>query len=325
MFGTAWRAVGAALIVLTLAAAGTAQAAPPRAHIVSVSTESATRSAVWVYSPAMGRNIKVFVLTPRTADGPRPTLYLLDGAGARGNDSDWLRAGGAEEFFADKNVTVVLPTGAYGSFYTDWENRDPSVGKPMWETFLTQELPPLIDARFDSTGDRGIAGVSMGGQAAFTLASRAPGLYRAVGSLSGCPPVSSPDGEAYVRATLSRAGANADNMWGPVGSGGWRDHDPARRLDQLRGKTLFLYAGAGQLGPADIKRDVTPEEGLYQVVLAASSAFEVAAYNCSEQFASRLQAADLPFTDRMQAVGTHHWYYWAKELPNLWQALSPAL
>ncbi|MAU80924.1 MAG: hypothetical protein CME34_03465 [Gordonia sp.] len=145
----------------------------------------------------------------------------------RGRTSDWLRAGGAEEFFADKDVTVVLPTGAYGTFYTDWERRDPSVGKPTWEIFLTQELPPLIDAGFDcrrQTGDRG--------------------------------------------ATPSLTGANADNMWGPVGSGGWRDHAPARRLDQLRGKTLFLYAGAGQLGPADIKRDVTPDEGLYQVVLA---------------------------------------------------------
>ncbi|MXP20785.1 esterase family protein [Gordonia sp. HNM0687] len=325
MLRAAWRAACAVcLILVSTVAVGTADA-EPQAHITAVVQETDTRSAVWVDSPALGRSIKVFVLTPRRVNGPRPILYLLDGAGARGNDSDWLRAGGAEEFFADKDVTVVLPTGAYGTFYTDWERRDPAVGKPMWETFLTKELPPLIDTRFDSTGRRAIAGVSMGGQAAFTLASRAPHLYRAVGSLSGCPPVSSPEGEAYVRATLSRAGANADNMWGPVGTDGWRAHDPARRLDELRGKTLFLYAGAGRLGPADIKRDVTPEEGLYQVVLAASSAFEVAAHNCSQQFGAQLRAAGLPFTDAVQVVGTHHWYYWAKELSTMWDAVSPAL
>ncbi|WP_418930441.1 alpha/beta hydrolase [Gordonia hongkongensis] len=306
-------------------AAAPAAAAPVAPRVVSVVQESPTRAAVWVYSAAMAKNIKLFVLTPRTKTGPRPTLYLLDGAGSRGNDSGWRGAGNADEFFADKDVNVVLPTGAYGSQYADWQRRDPHVGQPMWETFLTRELPPLIDARFESNGSRGIAGVSMGGQAAFTLASRAPSLYRAVASISGCPPVSSPQGESYVRATLARGGANADNLWGPVGSAGWRDHDPALHLDRLRGKALYLYSGAGRLGPADLKRNVTPEEGLYQVVLAASSAFEIATSDCSRRFAGLLRGAGLPFTDALQEVGTHHWYYWEKELPNMWAAISPAL
>ncbi|MGC5256488.1 alpha/beta hydrolase [Gordonia sp. DT218] len=313
------------LSALCLGVCGTAEAAPREARILSVAQETATRAGVWVYSAAMDKKVKVFVLTPRHKTGPRPTLYMLDGAGARGDSSGWLEAGNVEKFFADKDVTVVLPTGAYGTFYTDWERRDPTVGKPMWETFLTKELPPLIDARFDSDGSRGIAGVSMGGQAAYTLASRAPTLYRAVASLSGCPPVSSPEGEAYVRATLARGGANADNMWGPVGSAGWREHDPALRLDRLRGKKLYLYSGAGRLGPADIKRQVTPEEGLYQVVLAASATFEIATSNCSQRFAGELRGAGLPFTDALQVVGTHHWYYWAKDLPRMWNAISPAL
>ncbi|WP_245404256.1 alpha/beta hydrolase family protein [Gordonia sp. 'Campus'] len=306
-------------------AAGPAAGAPAHSRIVSVVQESATRAQVWVYSAAMDKQIKLFVLTPRTTTGPRPTLYLLDGAGSRGNTSGWREAGSVDEFFADKDVTVVLPTGAYGTQYADWERRDPKVGKPMWETFLTRELPPLIDSRFESDGSRAIAGVSMGGQAAFTLAARAPWLYRAVASLSGCPPVSSPQGEAYVRATLARGGFDADNMWGPVGSRGWRDHDPARHLERLRGKTLYLYSGAGRLGPADVARDVTPEEGLYQAVLAASSAFEVATDDCSRRFAGQLRDAGLPYIDGLRTVGTHHWYYWAQELPRMWTAIAPAL
>ncbi|AZG48658.1 alpha/beta hydrolase [Gordonia insulae] len=322
-----WR-VATVMCLTTLCvatAAATAEAAPQGAYITSFVQETATRAGVWVHSAAMNKNIKVFVLTPRHTTGPRPTLYLLDGAGARGEDSGWLEAGNAERYFADKDVNVVLPTGAYGTFYADWERRDPVVGKPMWETFLTKELPPLIDDRFDSTGSRAIAGVSMGGQAAFTIASQAPTLYKAVASLSGCPPVSSPEGEAYVRATLARAGADAGNMWGPVGSAGWRDHDPALHLDRFRGKKLYLYSGAGRLGPADMKRQVTPEEGLYQVVLAASATFEIATSTCSQRFAEDLHNAGLPFTDALQVVGTHHWYYWAKDLPRMWDSISPAL
>lgn len=326
MFRTIVRAaVVVCLTTMGVATAGVAEAAPAQARITSITQETPTRAGVWVYSAAMNKKIKVFVLTPRHSTGPRPTLYMLDGAGARGQTSGWLEATDIEKYFADKDVTVVLPTGAYGTFYADWERPDPKVGRPLWETFLTKELPPLLDARFESNGSRGIAGVSMGGQAAFTLASRAPHLYRAVASLSGCPPVSTPEGESYVRATLARGGANAENMWGPFGSQGWRDHDPALRLDALRGKKLYLYSGAGQLGPADMNRNVTPEEGLYQVVLAASAAFEIATSQCSHRFAGQLRDAGLPYTDALQPVGTHHWYYWAKELPRMWQAISPAL
>ena len=61
----------------------------------------------------------------------------------------WLRKGGAAEFFRDKNVNVVLPLAGPGSFYADWQRDDPKLGRYKWETFLTQELPPLIDEEFD--------------------------------------------------------------------------------------------------------------------------------------------------------------------------------
>ncbi|WP_419232735.1 alpha/beta hydrolase [Gordonia sp. CPCC 205515] len=307
-----------------------AAAAPQDARIVSVTQETPTRASVWTYSPSMHKQIKVYVLTPRhrtpsSVPPNRPTLYLLDGAGAKGNVSDWLRVGGAEQYFADQDATVVLPVGAYGTFYADWERADPRVGKPMWETFLTRELPPLIDARFGGGDRNAIAGVSMGGQAAYSLAARHPSLYRAVASLSSCPRTSTPAGEAFVRATIARGGADADNMWGPPGSPGWRAHDPGLRLDALRGKRLYLYAGEGQLGPADTTRTVTPEEGAYQVVLATSAALEVAAYDCSQQFATQIRNQRLPFVDGFTAVGTHHWYYWARQLPHMWEAMSPGL
>ena len=66
----------------------------------------------------------------------------------------------------------------------------------------------------------------MGGQAAFALATRNPDLYRGVASLSGCPPVSEPANEAYVRTTVAKSGGDANNMWGPTGGKRWKANDP---------------------------------------------------------------------------------------------------
>ncbi|MDJ0114615.1 alpha/beta hydrolase-fold protein, partial [Rhodococcus erythropolis] len=77
---------------------------------------------------------------------PRPTLYLLNGAGGGEDRATWQRQTDVNEFFADKNVNVVTPLEGAFSYYTDWVNDDPSLGRQKWQTFLTQELPPVIDA-----------------------------------------------------------------------------------------------------------------------------------------------------------------------------------
>jgi hypothetical protein len=58
------------------------------------------------------------VLLPADRSRPRPTLYMLDGRGASENASSWIEHGHAVEFFADKNVNVVLTTGGPANLYT---------------------------------------------------------------------------------------------------------------------------------------------------------------------------------------------------------------
>ena len=82
------------------------------------------RAAVWVDSPAMGRAIQVQVLLPAAQAVSRPTLYMLDGVSA-GKESDykestWTQKTDIVNFFADKQVNVVLPVGGSSSYYTDW-------------------------------------------------------------------------------------------------------------------------------------------------------------------------------------------------------------
>lgn len=128
----------------------------------------------------MGRTVQVQVLLPARRDSPRPTVYMLDGRSAAAEVNNWTARGGALSFFADKNVNVAFTLGGPASYYTDWLHSDPKLGTHRWETFLTRELPLLIDARFDGDGMNGLEGVSMGAEAAMMLATRNPGLYRAV-------------------------------------------------------------------------------------------------------------------------------------------------
>lgn len=303
-----------------------ANAAPvPVAKIAKVQKLGPLRTDIWVTSPSMKTKIKLSVLTPADASGPRPTVYMLDGAGAEGDVSDWITKGHAGRFFAGKNVNVVLPTGGKGSFYTDWQKHDPKVGQPMWETFLAKELPPLINKQFDGNGRNAVIGLSMGGQAAFALTIRHPSTYSGLASLSGCPPVSGAANEAYVRTTVGRDGGDATNMWGPFGSAGWDAHDPAKHLDALRGKNIFLAAGSGAIGPLDLQRRIEPDEGPPEAVTASSSALELGAYRCSLEFAATMRANNVRYTDGFRLIGTHTWAYWEQDLPAAWRTVSRGL
>ncbi|MCF8569269.1 esterase family protein [Gordonia sp. HY002] len=324
------RSVAVAAVVAAaamLAPTAIAQASPSKkdvARIVALKKVSTHRVDLSVDSPSMGEKVKVTVLTPG-GDAPRPALYMLDGSEAGENVSDWITKGGAGRYFAGRNVNVVLPAGGAASFYTNWKHEDKVVGKPQWETFLTKELPPLIDAKFSGSGRNGILGLSMGGQSAFALTTRHPDLYQGVASLSGCPPITGPANEAYVRATLGQTGADAVNMWGRPGGATWRAHDPAYRIDTLRGKAIFLSSGSGAIGPLDLKADIDPKDGPEDAQIAAGSALEVGANRCSLEFAAQLRVKDIPFQSNFRLIGTHRWDYWKQDLPRAWQALAPAL
>ncbi|WP_226995722.1 alpha/beta hydrolase [Gordonia phthalatica] len=314
--------VAAAGLLITMGNAP-AQAAPG-AHVVAEKVRSIHRVDLTIKSPSMDEPVPVTVLSPG-GSAPRPTVYLLDGADGGEKVSDWITKGGAERFFAGRNVNVVLPAGGAGSFYTNWIATDAKLGKPQWETFLADELPKLIDAKFSGSGSNAVMGLSMGGQSAFALATRHPKLYRGVASMSGCPMISGQANEAYVRATVAKSGADPNKMWGAPGSANWRAHDPSKNLKALRGKALFISSGTGAIGPQDLTQKRDPKDGPEDVQIAAGSGLEMGANRCSLEFATLLRSRDIPFTSGFRLIGTHSWTYWKQDLPKAWEALKPAL
>src|SRR5699024_5465661 len=182
-----WKVLGVAGAAAAMMCTPVAAAATPvdgGAHAVSQDRVHRLE----VYSAAMDRDVPVTVLAPADADRPAGVFYLLDGDSGQTEGNNWLPPdkGGAMQFFADTDVYAVFPTGGTGTLYTDWQHEHPEFGTVKWETFLTEELPAVIEQRFATNGRRAIGGISSGAQGALLLAARNPGLYDAVAGYSGC-------------------------------------------------------------------------------------------------------------------------------------------
>ncbi|NNH73163.1 esterase family protein [Nocardia uniformis] len=275
---------------------------------------------VHVQSRAMNRVVEVQVLLPADRSRPRPTVYMLDGRGAPENDSNWTAHGRAVEFFADKNVNVVLTTGGPANLYTDWQRRDDVLGTNKWETFLTRELPPLIDAEFDGNGRNGIQGVSMGAEASMMLAFRNPGLYSVVAAHSGCYSLGSGAGQARARGIVATYGGNADNMFGTPTDPDWYAHDVMAHANELRGTALYLSSGSGIPGEHDVPGRVDLPDAI-----TVGGPLEAGAYACTLALANRLAELQIPATVRQRPTGTHSWPYWTDELAGSWPTIATAL
>ncbi|MCM6772936.1 esterase family protein [Nocardia sp. CDC159] len=314
------RAVAVVVLAVTLGVGAPLSGPVPgasAARIVRIDDLGPRRSAVLIDSPAMDRAVQVQVLHP-PGGGARPTYYLLDGLDPGTGQSTWTNATDAENFFAGKNVNVVLPLGGQASYYTDWQRDDPRFGRYRWETFLTRELPPIIDAAFAGNGVNAIGGLSMGGIAAFVLAARHPGRYRAVAGYSACPDLGLAQGAMLF--SIANRGGDPANMWGPPGSPAWAEHDPALLADRLRGKTIYLSTGTGIPGPheAEIKPQL-PENIFF------GGPIEAGVDACVTAFEQRLRGMDIPARVDHSPVGTHSWSYWQDTLHGSWSSLAPAL
>lgn len=311
----------AVLVVTVLGGALSAHAAPATGAYVAGTVPVSDRvTRVLVYSPSMDRVIPADVVHP-TAGGPAPTFYLLTGIGGGEDGISWFNNTTVAQFFADKHVNVVLPVGGKFSMYTDWIADDPVLGRNKWQTFLTREMPPVIDRMFGTTGVNAIGGVSMGAGPVLDLAVQAPDVYRAVGSYSGCAQTSDPNGQAMVRSMVElRGGGNAANMWGPSGGPMWIQHDPVVQAERLRGKALYLSAASGVPGPID---DHDPLLSIPQAI--GGGVVEAITQGCTAVMDARLRSLGIPATVVYRNQGSHSWGLFEAEMQDSWAVIGPAI
>ncbi|MDL9938044.1 alpha/beta hydrolase family protein [Gordonia sp. ABSL1-1] len=304
------------------------EADPNVARIDTVVHDGPQQATVIVYSAAMHKLIPVNVLRPKDAGKPAPTLYLLNGAGGGEDSATWAAKTSYVEFFKDKHVNVVTPIGGAFSYYTDWQRDDPVLGRNKWTTFLTKELPPLIDKEFETTKVNSIAGISMAGTSVLNLAIAAPKLYRSVAAYSGCARTSDPLGQAYIRMVVADRGqGNLNNMWGPPGARGWRDNDPYINAAKLRGTKVYMTSGTGLPGPYDRLDSPLVNGDLFtlgnQMILGGL--IEAAVNQCTQQMSARLHQLRIPNKVLTRPNGTHSWAYWEHDLHATWPLLAADL
>ncbi len=323
-------AVASTSVLATPVSAAPVHAGPPtvnpetaRSHLVRVESRGSHWDRLYVESGSMRRVIAVDVLHG-AGPGPRPTLYLLDGVDGAPT-SDWLTKGGAAQFFSNKPVDVVLPGDGVGSMYSDWDHYDSNLGMNRWETFLIDELPPIVEGYLHSDGRRAIAGVSMGAQGAMMLAQRHPGFFRAVAGMSGCYSTADDVGQAVTALTVASRGGNPENLWGPPGSRQWRAHDSYLGAEALRGTSIYLSAATGVPSVQDLlAAAAAPDMSAALQRAGGGSALEAGALTCTDRFAHRLSQLNIPATVEYRPAGTHSWSDFAEALPPAWNAIARA-
>ncbi|WP_083864716.1 alpha/beta hydrolase [Nocardia brevicatena] len=324
-----------ALVAVSILVATPHATAESGAHIVTRGPGTGRSVEITVHSPSMQRDIAVRVLRPADTATPAPTLYLLNGAGGGEDAASWSAQTDITDFFADKHVNVVIPQEGAFSYYTDWQQTDDGLaehlennGRNMWSTFLTEELPPVIDSTFAGTGANAIAGISMAATSVLDLTVRAPHLYRAAAAYSGCAMTSDPLGQLFVTLVVGLGGGDAENMWGPTGGPGWREHDPYVQAHRLPDIPMYISSGTGLPGrydTADNPRLRGDNRLLWNQLLVGGGIEAVTDY-CTRALQRRTQ--ELGRTDivyDLRPAGTHSWGYWEDDLHRSWPLLAAAL
>lgn len=279
-----------------------------------------------VTSAAMQREIVLEVLPSRVTDeGPAPVLYLLDGVDSVEGNSGWKRAGNMPARMAEENVHLVTPTGGPSSYWSDWQSEDEVFGYNKWETFLTEELPDLVEAELATRGTKhngknGIAGASMGAQAAMHLAATYPELYDGVMALSGYYSTTDELGYQSVRGSVDGRGGDSANMWGPRGSDLWKYHDTISHPKGLEGTAVYFATGGLAISEGDLRNYGDDYFAMLQGLVLEKGVIEGA-----RSFSRELDRHGIAHRVDYGDEGLHGWQTFVDYIPPGWNHIKPAL
>ena len=190
-------------------------------------------------------------LPPQVLKGyPAPVLYFLSGLHSDG--SELIRQTGIQRFAAQWNIIVVFPdTSPRGSHISDSANEfigqgagfyvdaaeQPWAAHYQMYSHISRELPDWVERHFPATQERSIAGFSMGGHGALSIALKNPSRYVAVSAFA---PLCHP--------TASRGGKQAFAAYLGAESEAWQAYDSAS-LVQTTSRKLPILIDQGSIDP----------------------------------------------------------------------------
>lgn len=274
--------VALALLLQSAAPAAPARRDPAHGRVVT--------DTLW--SQALGTKKAVVVYLPPTYDRDRrryPVAYYLHGLA--GNETNWTKQGELHLVMdslvaaGTPEMIVVMPDGDDG-WYTTW-NSLPSYDEcrrappsreraetycvpwPHYDDYVARDLVQFVDKKYRTEATRArraIAGLSMGGFGAMTLAFAYPGVFAAAASHSGvlAPLYEGPhpfNGHPMWASSGEALEKDYGRLWPLIypalgrDTTEWWSRDPGRRLDRLVAKQ------EKQAVPA-LFADVGTEDGL---------------------------------------------------------------
>lgn len=235
-------------------------------------------------------------LPPHALEGARvPVLYWL--SGLTYTDENFMQKAGAQRLAAELGLALVAPDtsprgekvpadpegswdfGHGAGFYVD-ASQAPWSPHYRMHSYVTRELPDLVEAQLPISTRRGISGHSMGGHGALVGAMRHPGRYSSVSALA---PIANP----------------ARCPWGQKAFGYLLGSD--KQTWQAWDASALLSAGRGPVGPDGRPLPLLVDQGSADAFLASQlqpEALEAAA-----------AVSDHPLTLRRQAGYDHSFFF----------------
>lgn len=206
--------------------------------MVSGIAQAANVDTLEIFSASMRKNIKCLVVAPegyRPTGDPYPVLYLLHGWS--GNFTGWLTEAPQLQHHADQyQMLIVCPDGGYDSWYLD----SPVDSTVRYDTYISREVVGFIDYYFNTRRDpsgRAIAGLSMGGHGAITLAIKHLDVFGAAGSMAG-----GLDLRSFKKNDWDLKGVlgNPSEYWS-----NWEQASAVNFVERLKGQDLPLIIDCG--------------------------------------------------------------------------------
>ncbi|AIG00071.1 MAG TPA: S-formylglutathione hydrolase [Alteromonas australica] len=160
-----------------------------------------------------------------SADKPVPVLYWLSGLTC--TDQNFMQKAGAMKLASELGMAIVAPdtsprgdnipdddNGAYdfglgAGFYVDATQAPWNTHYQMY-SYVTEELPQLVEANLPVTKERAISGHSMGGHGALVIGLRNPNRYVSVSAFS---PISNPSDCPWGQKALGNYLGSDESEW----------------------------------------------------------------------------------------------------------------
>lgn len=304
---------------------GNAGADSPGALLAQRGASRVVADSFWSQALGIRKHFVVYLPPSYDASPTRryPVAYYLHGHS--GNEWNWVRNGAIDQTLDSliagglPEMILVMPDGDDG-WYTTWNNlgnnaqcrRSPPPGRtnesvdaycvpwPKYDDYIARDLVARVDSVYrtvPSRAARAIAGLSMGGYGAVSLALQYPDVFSAAASHSGVVsplymgphPYAPPPRYAATEAELRQ---NVGSLWPSMvlafgrDTTGWWPRDPGRRAardvatDRANMPALMLDVGVDDRY-ADQSRD----------------------------FHATLQRLGVPHA-YAEWPGTHNWEYW---------------